>query len=136
MGKDPRKERANQDPVVAVAAVVVAVAAESKPGKGKKVPLPTDICWRCGKGRHQKGQPCKAVKAVCRNCGTKGHYEKVCMKKSTHLVNVPGTSTNSEPDYFSEHGDPVYAHTHTFHVKEFNWNNTSSNFPSVETSRK
>ena len=23
-------------------------------GKGKKVPLPTDICWRCGKGRHQK----------------------------------------------------------------------------------
>ena len=26
-------------------------------GKGKKVPLPTDICWRCGKGRHQKGQP-------------------------------------------------------------------------------
>ena len=21
-------------------------------GKGKKVPLPTDICWRCGKGRH------------------------------------------------------------------------------------
>ena len=26
-------------------------------GKGKKVPLPTDICWRCGKGQHQKGQP-------------------------------------------------------------------------------
>ena len=81
-------------------------------GKGKKVPLPTDICWRCGKGRHQKGQPCKAVEAVCRNCGTKGHYEKVCMKKSTHSVNVPGTSTNSELDYFNEHGDPVYAHTH------------------------
>ena len=32
-------------------------------GKGKKVPLPTDICWRCGKGRHQKGQPFKAVEA-------------------------------------------------------------------------
>ena len=29
MGKDPRKERANQDPVAAVAAVVVVVAAES-----------------------------------------------------------------------------------------------------------
>ena len=29
MGKDPRKERANPDPVVAVAAVVVALAAES-----------------------------------------------------------------------------------------------------------
>ena len=27
----------------------------SKPsGKGKKVPLPTDICWRCGKGRHKR----------------------------------------------------------------------------------
>ena len=29
MGKDPRKERANQDSVVAVAAVVVVVAAQS-----------------------------------------------------------------------------------------------------------
>ena len=37
-------------------------------GKGRKVPLPTNICWRCGKGRHQKGQPCKAVEIVCRNC--------------------------------------------------------------------
>ena len=43
-------------------------------GKGNKVPLPTDICWRCGKGRHQKGQPCKAVEAVCRICSIKGHY--------------------------------------------------------------
>ena len=87
----------------------------SKPsGKGKKVPLPKHICWRYGKGRHQKGQPCKAVEAVCRNCSIKGHYEKVCMKgKSTHLVNIPKastSSTNSEPDYFNEHGDPVYAH--------------------------
>ena len=32
-------------------------------GKSRKVPLPNDICWRCGKGRHQKGQPCKAVEA-------------------------------------------------------------------------
>ena len=115
MGKDPRKERANQDPVAAVVVVVVAVNTGNpgKPhGKSRKVPLPTDICWRCGKGRHQKGQPCKAMEAVCRNCGTKGHYEKVCMKKSTHLVNIPGTSTNSKPDYFNEHGDPVYAHTH------------------------
>ena len=72
-------------------------------GKGKKVPLPTDICWRCGKGRHQKGQPCKAVEAVCRKCFIKGHYEIVCMKgKSTHLVNVPEmsiNSTGSEPDF-------------------------------------
>ena len=95
----------------------------SKPnGKGRKVPLPNDSCWRCGKGKHQKGHPCKAVEAVCRSCGTKGHYEKVCMKKSTHFVNIPGTSTNSDPDYFNEHGDPVYAYTHMVHVKETNGN--------------
>ena len=81
-------------------------------GKGKKVPLPTDICWRCGKGRHQKGQPCKVVEAVCRNCSTKGHYEKVCMKGrcSTHLVNITEASTISEPNYVNGHGDPVYAY--------------------------
>ena len=41
MGKDPRKEKANQDPVVAVAAVVVAVAAvsmlENPPNQMEKV---------------------------------------------------------------------------------------------------
>ena len=79
-------------------------------GKSRKVPLPTDICWKCGNSRHQKGQHCKAVEAVCRGCGMKGHYKKVCMKKSTHLVGVPGTSTNSDPDYFIEHREPVYAH--------------------------
>ena len=83
-------------------------------GKGKKVPLPNDICWRCDKGRHQKGQPCKALDAVCRSCSIKGHYEKVCMKGkcSTHLVNVPeaSNSSTSDPDYYNEHGDPVYAH--------------------------
>ena len=89
-------------------------------GKGKKVPLPTDICWRCDKGRHQKGQPCKAVEAVCRNCSIKGHYEKACMKgkHSTHLVNVPEPSTSSDPNYFNEHGDPVC--THMVNVKEMN----------------
>ena len=51
------------------------------------------------------------------------------MKKSTHLVNIPGTSTNSEPDYFNEHGDPVYAHTHMVHVKETNWNKHLIQFP-------
>ena len=83
-------------------------------GKGRKVPLPTDICWRCGKGRHQKGEPCKAVEAVCRNCSIKGHFEKVCVKgkHSTHLVNIPeaSTSSTSDPDYYNEYGDPVYAH--------------------------
>ena len=34
-------------------------------------------------------------------------------KCSTHLVNVPrasNNSTSSEPDYYNEYGDPVYAH--------------------------
>ena len=82
------------------------------PGKGKKVPLPTDICWRCEKEDTKKFNPVKQWKQFA-GTGTKGHYEEVCMKKSTHLVNVPGTSTDSDPDYFNEHGDPVYAHTHT-----------------------
>ena len=46
-------------------------------GKSRKVPLSTDICWRCGKSRHQNGQHCKALEAVCRSCRIKGHYEKV-----------------------------------------------------------
>ena len=98
-------------------------------GKDKKAPLPTDICWRYGKGRHQKGQPCKAVEAVCRNCSIKGHYEKVCMKgkHSTHLVNVPKASTSSEPDYFDEYGDPVYAHM--VNVKEINCKKHLIQFP-------
>ena len=102
-------------------------------GKGRKAPLATDICWRCGKGRHQKGQPCKAVEAIFRNCSIKGHNEKVCMKgKSTHLVNVPDTSTNSidsPPDYFNEHGNPVYAYAHMVHVKEINCKKHLIQFP-------
>ena len=64
------------------------------------------------------------------------------MKKSTHLVNVPGTSTDSEPDYFNEHGDPgMHTHTHThthtwFMSRKLIGINTSSNSPSVQTSRK
>ena len=49
--------------------------------------------------------------------------------KSTHLVNVPDTSTNSssEPDYFNEHGDPVYAHM--VNVKEINQEKHLIQFP-------
>ena len=44
--------------------------------------------------------------------------------KSTHLVNVPNTSTNStgsEPDYFNEHDDSVYTH--------MNWKKDLIQFP-------
>ena len=42
------------------------------------------------------------------------------MKKSAHLVGVPGNSTNSDPDYFDKHGEPVYAHAHMVHAMELN----------------
>ena len=51
------------------------------------------------------------------------------MRKSTHLVNIPGTSTDSELDYFNEHGDPVYAHTDMFHAKEINQKKHLIQFP-------
>ena len=88
----------------------------SKPsGKGRKVPFPQDTCYRCGKGRHQKVQDCKAVDAMCRGCGKKGHFEKVCLKKhSTHSLEVPQASTSTagagatEPLYFNDERQPVY----------------------------
>ena len=88
----------------------------SKPGgKGKKLPFPQDTCYRCGKGRHQNTQDCKALDVTCRGCGKKGHFEKVCLKKcSTHSLEVPQASTSStgasEPLYFDDDGQPVFAH--------------------------
>ena len=87
-------------------------------GKGKMSPFPLDTCYRCGKGRHQKAQDCKAVDATCRGCGKKGHYEKVCLKgkHSTHSLEAPQASTSSagtgasEPLYFNYEGQPVYAY--------------------------
>ena len=91
----------------------------SKPsGKGKKFPFLQDTCYRCGKGRHQKVQDCKAVDTMCRGRGKKGHFEKVCLKgkHSTHSLEVPQASTStagvgaSEPLYFNDEGQPVYTH--------------------------
>ena len=90
----------------------------SKPsGKGKKLPFPQDTCYRCGKGRHQNTQDCKALDMTCRNCGKKGHFEKVCLKKcSTHSLEVPQASASSagagagEPLCFDDDGQPVFTH--------------------------
>ena len=87
----------------------------SKPGgKGNKLPFPQDTCYRCGKGRHQKTQDCKALDAVCRGCGKKGHFEKVCLKAkcSTYSLDIPEASNNStgEPLYFNDDGQPVFTH--------------------------
>ena len=88
-------------------------------GKGKKLPFPLDTCYKCGKGRHQKAQDCKAVDATCRGCGKKGHFEKVCLKVkcSTHSLEVSQASTSTagagasgEPLYFDDGGQPVYTY--------------------------
>ena len=84
----------------------------------KRPPLLPDTCYRCGKGRHQKAQDCKAVDTTCRGCGKKGHYEKVCLKgkHSTHSLEAPQASTSSagagasEPLYFNDEGQPVYTY--------------------------
>ena len=105
--------------VGAVTGVTKAIKTSSKPsGKGKKFPFPQDTCYRCGKGRHQKVQDCRALDMTCRGCGIKGHFEKVCLKAkhSTHSLEVPQTSTSTagagagEPLYFDDEGQPVFTH--------------------------
>ena len=82
----------------------------------KRPPLPPDTCYRCGKGRHQKAQDCKAVDTTCRGCGKKGHYEKVCLKGkcSAHSLETPQANSAgagaSEPLYFNDEGQPVYTY--------------------------
>ena len=51
-----------------------------------------------------------------------GHYEKVCLKKSAHLVNVPQDSNDSEPLYYDELGEPVYVQTYAIQVNARNRN--------------
>ena len=80
----------------------------------KRPPLLPDTCYRCGKGRHQKAQDCKAVDATCRGCGKKGHYKKVCLhgKCSAHSLETPQANSAgaSEPLYFNDGGQPVYTY--------------------------
>ena len=90
----------------------------SRPGGkfNKRPPLLPDTCYRCGKGRHQKAQDCKAVDTTCRGCGKKGHYEKVCLKgkHSAHSLETPQANSAgaeaSEPLYFNDEGQPVYTY--------------------------
>ena len=86
--------------------------------KARSFQFPQDTCYRCGKGRHQNTQDCKALDVTCRGCGKKGHFEKVCLKAkcSTHSLEVPQASTStagagaSEPLYFDDDGQPVFTH--------------------------
>ena len=99
----------------------------------KRPPLLPDTCYRCGKGRHQKAQDCKAVDATCRGCGKKGHYEKVCFqgKCSAHSLETPQANSAgagaSEPLYFNDEGQPVY--TYMVSVPHANANKHLIKFP-------
>ena len=61
-------------------------------------------------------QDCKALDMVCRGCGKKGHFEKVCPKAkgSTHSLKIPQASTSAtgagDPLYFDDDGQPIFAH--------------------------
>ena len=97
----------------------------------KRPPLLSDTCYRCGKGRHQKAQGCKAVDATCRGCGKKGHYEKVCLKGkcSAHSLETPQANSAgaNEPLYFNDEGQPVY--TYMVSVPHANMNKHLIKFP-------
>ena len=72
--------------------------------------LATDVA----KTDTRKHRTVKALDAVCRGCGKKGHFEKVCLKAkhSTHSLEVPQASTSStgagasEPLYFDNDKQP------------------------------
>ena len=105
----------------------------SRPGGkfNKRPPLLPDTCYRCGKGRHQKAQDCKAVDATCRGCGKKGHYEKVCLqgKCSAHSLKTPQANSAGagDPLYFNDEGQPVY--TYMVSVPHANVNKHLIKFP-------
>ena len=97
----------------------------------KRPPLLPDTCYKCGKGRHQKAQDCKAVDATCRGCGKKGHYEKVCLKgkHSAHSLETPQANSAGagEPLFFNDEGQPVY--TYMVSVPHANMNKHLIKFP-------
>ena len=66
----------------------------------------------------RKYRTAKLLDVVCRGCGKKGHFEKVCLKgkHSTYSLEVPQASTSttgagaSEPLYFDDEGQPVFTY--------------------------
>ena len=58
----------------------------SKPsGKGKKLPFPQDTCYRCGKGRHQKVQDCKAVDVCAEVVERRGILRRFVSRNVPHI---------------------------------------------------
>ena len=54
----------------------------SRPGQksSKRPPLPPDTCYRCGKGRHQKAQDCKAGMPLAEGVERKDTMRKFAYK--------------------------------------------------------
>ena len=72
------------------------------------------ICYRCGKGKHQWDQTCAAIDATYDKCCKKGHYAVICQKGKGLSCYIVKTTNNisTEPDYYTECGQPVYMQSH------------------------
>ena len=56
---------------------------------------PHIICFRCGKGSHKaNSKSCPALAAVCKRCGTKGHYARCCRSVTTAQSHSTKSSIN------------------------------------------
>ena len=117
--ENPPKAKRARNPHSLVQGQVQPQGLQTQWKRQRSLHFPLDTCYRCGKGRHQKAQDCKAVDATCRGCGKKGHFEKVCLKGkcSTHSLEVPQASTSTagagaggEPLYFDDGGQLVYTY--------------------------
>ena len=82
----------------------------------KRPPLPPDTCLQMWERKTPKGTGLQSCGSMCRGCGKKGHYEKVCLKGkcSTHSLEVPQANSAGaragEPLYFNDEGQPIYTY--------------------------
>ena len=53
------------------------------------------LCGRCGSQPHTNG-PCPALKFNCHKCGMKGHFAKVCRKKTSRPQNTSGQGNRTQ----------------------------------------
>ena len=92
----------------------------NKPDANGKFQTKGKICYRCWKGTHQADKKCGAIDAIHSKCGKKGHFAVICQKgkafsHSSMSAPVVETSSNTstsqtEPDYYTECGQPIYEH--------------------------
>ena len=111
------------------------------------------ICYRCEKGRHQPDQKCGAINAICNRYGKKGHFAVICQKskgfshssRSAHVVETSSSTSSSqtEPDYYTECGQPIYAQSHMLQTMStkfwrnpnYCWNTQSDSITKISIKR-